>query len=146
MLPELKIEPRELNLAEGSLCVWTVRPGLVFTQARGRMVMAHAMEIMAGVNEAVRGDPGGAVGIHDWLGVEHYEVAVQARMSSWALTTVRSMRRIVIGVRSPLVALAVRTVNLAVGGRFEVVEDDGTLLSVARGELRPTRAMKAVRD
>ncbi len=140
MLPELRGVPREVNVEGGSLRVWSVRAGLVFTQAKGRMVMAQAAAIIAGVDEAIRAAPGSAVAVHDWLEVDSYEVAVHARMSAWSLVAVRSMRRIVIGVRSPLVALAVRTVNLGVGGRLEVLEEREKLLSFARKELGTTQA------
>ncbi|HVJ20539.1 MAG TPA: hypothetical protein VM686_34235 [Polyangiaceae bacterium] len=136
MLDEIRSAPRELNLVEGSLAIWNVRPGLVFTQGKGRFVMAHAEQIMASVEAAARAAPGDAAVVHDWLAVESYEVAVQARMTPWSVTIARSMRRIVIGVRSPLVALAVRTVNLAVGGRFEVLADAARLHAAARDELR----------
>src|SRR5262245_35373979 len=136
MLEEIRSVPRELNLAEGSLAIWSMRPGLVFTLGKGRFVMAHAELIMASVEDAARAAPGDAAVVHDWLGVESYEVAVHARMTPWSVTIARSLRRVVIGVRSPLVALAVRTVNLAVGGRFEVLADAARLHAAARDELR----------
>jgi hypothetical protein len=140
MLEDLRSAPREVHLAEGSLSIWSVRPGLVFTRVKGRFMMAHAEQIIASIEEAVRAAPGDAVAVHDWFSVESYEVAVHARMTRWSVTIARSLRRVAIGVRSPLVALAVRTVNLAVGGRFEVLADVERLQAAAREELDRPRS------
>ncbi len=88
------------------------------------------------MNLAIQDAPGEAVAVHDWLGVESYEIAVHARMTAWSVPAVRSMRRVVVGVRSPLVAFAVRTVNLAAGGRFEVVGTDEEIKAAVRSSLQ----------
>jgi hypothetical protein len=139
VLPEVSVEPERVQLPDGLSLAWNVRPGLVFTRVEGRMSLPHASSIMAMVDAAVLAQPSGAVVVHDWTGIESYEVAVHARMSAWSLVVVRSMRRVVIGASSPFVAAAVRTVNLAVGGRFELLQTREQVLAAAREELFRTR-------
>lgn len=85
------------------------------------MVLAHARAVMAEVDGVLKAHDGCAVAIHDFTGVESYEVAVHAQMTVWAVSVMPSMKSVVVGVASPLVSLAVRTANLAAGNRFEVV-------------------------
>jgi hypothetical protein len=125
--------------------VWAVRKGMVMTQASGRVVLAQAERIMAAVDTAIREAPGQVVVVHDLLDVDSYEINVHTRMSTWSVATFRFVRRVVIGVRSPLVSLAVRTVNLAVGGRYEVLESRETLLAAARREFAAVPARASVR-
>jgi hypothetical protein len=135
MLSELAVAPRIVAADQGTAQIWLARPGLVFTRVEGRMVMEHAQAIMETVDAAVRARPGQVCAVHDFTGIESYEIAVHARMSTWSVSVVRSMRRIVVGVSSPLVALAVRTANLATGGRFELLDTREQVLSAARAEL-----------
>jgi hypothetical protein len=135
VVPELPIAPLCAETREGRAWVWPVAPGLVFTRVDGRMVMQHAQLIMEAVDAAVRARPGSAAAVHDFTGIESYEIAVHARMSAWAVGVTGSMRRIVIGVQSPLVALAVRTVNLASGNKFELLDTRAQVLEAARREL-----------
>ncbi|MFT3923805.1 MAG: hypothetical protein QM778_14830 [Myxococcales bacterium] len=136
MLTELGVTPSKVVEApDGCVRLWTARPGLVFSQASGRMVSEHAESIIAAVEDAIRERPREVAIIHDLFEVESYEISVHTRMSTWSVSTFRKVRRVAIGVRSPLISLAVRTVNLAVGGRFELLESSGELLALARREL-----------
>ena len=139
MLPELAEGPESFAVPEGTLKIWRPRKGLVFTQVTGRMIATHAECIIAAVDHACLECPKEAVGIHDWLDIESYEISVYARMSTWSPRVAKKMRRVTIGVRSPLVAMAVRTVNLAVGGRFEVFGQTEQLLEAARAEWQRQR-------
>jgi len=144
MLPELgPVDPETTALPEGTVRIWTPRANLVITQASGRVVLAQAERIIAAVDAAIRAAPGQVVIVHDLFDVQSYEINVHTRLSAWSVATFRSVRRVVIGVRSPLVSLAVRTINLAVGGRFEVVEAREALLAAARRELA-VPSMRAV--
>jgi hypothetical protein len=134
MLPELAMASKSVERPEGQIRIWT-RPGKVFTQCAGRMLLPHAEAVMAAIDEAIRERPGQVVAIHDLMHVESYEINVHTRMTAWSVSTFRDVRRVVIGVRSPLVSLAVRTVNLAVGGRYEVLDTEEALWAVARREL-----------
>jgi hypothetical protein len=140
MLPELPEKPQVVTVDVGTLKVWVPRKGLVFTRASGRMVTAHADLIIEAVGRACDECPVDAVAVHDWLDVESYEIAVYARMSAWSPRVIRAMRRVAIGVRSPMVALAVRTANLAVGGRFEVIDDSERIVAAARAEWQRQKA------
>ena len=115
----------------------------MLTQVSGRVVLAQAERIIAAVDAAIRAAPGQVVIVHDLFDVQSYEINVHTRLSAWSVATFRSVRRVVIGVRAPLVSLAVRTINLAVGGRFEVVEAREALLAAARRELAAS-SMRAV--
>jgi hypothetical protein len=143
MFVELQVAPEVVKTEAGCATIWRGRPGLVFSQVEGRMVMAHAQVIMAVVDAEMRARPGTVKVFHDFTAIDSYEVAVQARMSAWSVTAVRSLERIVIGVSSPLVALAVRTANLASGGRFELVQTREQLVAAACAEwLRPVLKSK----
>ncbi len=136
MLPELgPVTPETIALPEGTVRIWTPRASVVMTHCSGRVVLAQAERIIAAVDAAIRAAPGQVVILHDLFDVESYEISVHPRLSAWSVATFRSVRRVVIGVRSPLVSLAVRTINLAVGGRFEVLEKREALLSAARREV-----------
>jgi len=135
MIPELAVEPQVAETDEGRAYVWRPKRDLVFTRVEGRFAMPHAQLIMDQVDDAVRANQGKVTIVHDWTAVESYEVVVHARMSAWAVAVMRSLTRVVIGVTSPFVALAVRTVNLAVGNRFEVVDTRDKVLAEARAEL-----------
>ncbi len=135
MVPDLDVTPLVLESTDGRAQVWTARPGLVLTRVDGRMVMDHARAIMEAVDAQLRARPGRTTVVHDWTGIESYEVAVHARMSAWAVSTIRSFERVIIGVTSPLVALAVRTVNIAVGNRFELLDSREGVLAAATAEL-----------
>lgn len=101
------------------------------------MVLAHARAIMAEVDEVLKRQEhaGRMVAIHDFTGVQSYEIAVQAQMTVWAVAVTPSVKRVVVGVVSPMVSLAVRTANLAAGNRFEVVNSRDALVRVVRAEL-----------
>jgi hypothetical protein len=145
MVSELTTAPLVAEAKEGRAHVWNAARGLVFTRVEGRMVMAHAQLIMDAVDVAVRALPREAAVIHDFTGIQSYEIAVHASMSAWAIGVVGSLRRIVIGVNSPLVSLAVRTVNLASGNRFELLSTRDQVIEVARKELGARRGLNAAR-
>ena len=126
--------PKVVERPEGTLKIWTARKGMVCTQGRGRMELGHLEEFFSIMDEAIGERPGDVVAVHDLLEVESYEIRLHPRLSAWSAARSGKIRRTVIGVRSPLVSLAIRTVNLAVGGRFEVVEDAGALHGAARRE------------
>lgn len=121
MLAEALPVPNVTETDEGRVEIWNPRPEVVLTRASGRMAMKHAAPIMQAVEAAIAACPGQVIVFHDWTGIASYEVEVQARMSAWSLRQISQIERVVIGVDSPLVALAVRTANLAVGDRFEIV-------------------------
>ena len=136
MLAELgAMPPQMVELPDGSVRIWAAGKGLVFTQCTGRMVLAHAEAVIAAVDSALLERPREAVVVHDLLDVESYEINVHTRLSAWSVATFQGVKRVVIGVRSPLLSLAVRTINLAVGGRFEVLESREKLHATARREL-----------
>ena len=134
MFAELGILPQIVPGESGKAAIWHVRPGLVLTQVDGRMVVAQARAVMQAVDEAIRARPGKAMVFHDWTAITSYEVAVHAQMTAWSVKVVRSLARIAIAANSPLVLLALRTANLAVGGRFELVESREQLVAAARAE------------
>jgi hypothetical protein len=135
MLPELSVAPETVQTAEGIVHVWVAKPGLVFTRAEGRILMAHGQLIMDMVDAAARARPKLATVVHDFTAVASYEIALHVRMSTWSVGLTPSMRRVVVAVNSPLVALAVRTVNLASGGKFELLETREQAIEAARREL-----------
>ena len=135
MISEIGAPDAVANDDDGEAAVWRPRPGLVISRVNGRMTQHHADAIIKIGDEAVRADPGNVVALHDWSRVESYEVAVHARMSAWTLRIIGSMRRVVIAVESPLVALAVRTVNLATGNRIEFASTSEEIERFVRAEL-----------
>ncbi len=136
MLAELSATPPQVvERPEGTVRIWSAGKGLVFTQCSGRILLPHAEGIIRVVDAAIRERPGEVVVVHDLLDVESYEINVHTRLSAWSVATFKMVRRVVIGVRSPLVSLAVRTINLAVGGRFEVMESREKVHAAARREL-----------
>lgn len=135
MIPEITKAPAVHDAPDGVARIWSARPGLVVSQVEGRMLLDHATPIMAAVDAAIAGQRGRVTVVHDWTAVESYEVAVHARMSAWTVTVMSAMERVVIGVTSPFVTLAVRTVNLATGNRFELLDDRVKVLEVVRAEM-----------
>lgn len=119
--------------------VWIAGPDLVLSRVEGRFVLAHADSIMTVVDAAIAKRPGHLTVVHDWTAVQSYEIAVHTQMGAWAARITPSLERILIGVTSPFVTLAVRTVNLAVGNRFELFADRERLLQAARSEYERQR-------
>ena len=136
MIAEVRVSPTVVELPEGRAWVWTASPHIVATRVEGRMLIEHAEAIIAAIDRSIERHPGDVVALHDWTGIASYQVAVHTRMSAWSIRAVRSMRRIVLAVDSPLVGLAVRTVNLAVGNRFEFVATRELLEGELRTSLR----------
>lgn len=132
VLPELQSPARVVETAEGRGFLWAAGPKLVFTRMEGRMALEHARAVIDFVGAHVHASPGEVVVVHDLCGVESYEVAVYARILPWSVAAGKSARRVVIGASSPLIALAVRTINLAASGRFEVLDSRERVLEAAR--------------
>ncbi|HEY6876568.1 MAG TPA: hypothetical protein VI299_01065 [Polyangiales bacterium] len=139
MVPEVSVAPLTAETSEGRAWVWVAAPNLVLTQVEGRMAMNHAELVMGTVDLAAKQRPGQVALIHDFTAVDSYEVLVHARMSTWAVNITRSLRRVVIGASSPLVALAVRTVNLAASNKFEILDTREQVHAVVRAELASLR-------
>lgn len=139
MVPEVSAAPLTAETGEGRALVWVAAPNLVLTQVEGRMALSHAQLVMDTVDAAAKQRPGQVALIHDFTGVSSYEVLVHVRMSTWAVNITSSLRRVVVGAASPLVALAVRTVNLAASNKFEILETREQVQAVARAELAALR-------
>jgi hypothetical protein len=121
MLAEALPTTNVIETSEGQLEIWHASPLIVVTRAEGRLGMIHGTPLMEMLEAALTAHSGEVQAFHDWTGIQSYEMEVQVRMTTWSLTHISKFRRVVIAADSPMVALALRTANIAMGNRFEVL-------------------------
>lgn len=134
MSPPSDLGEPSLSLSDpgGELQIWKLASHVVLTRVTGHFPVGFTDPIMAAVDEVADRHPKVAIACHEWTTVSTFEGRTPARMTPWSVKVFRKMQRVIIGVSSPFTRAAVRSVNLAVGGRFEVFEDADAVYEAAR--------------
>ena len=119
---------------QGALFIWLPGDGVVVTRLEGRMSLALAQALVAGVDEAIAQRPGRARAFHDWTDATGYAMRAQLRLTGWSVEVRNQMSQVMVAATAASVVLAVRAARKATGKNLEVVQTrapwDARVLSV----------------
>lgn len=108
--------PESYRSRQGTLCLWRPARGVLLTRVVGvlRTDAAAAIEtaVLKTASEERR-----IISFHDWEEMTNYDSESRVRLTAVAESVQKVCTGIHFLVRSPIVALGVRTANLMLGGR-----------------------------
>jgi hypothetical protein len=121
-----------LTRERGQFWMWTLRPDLIVTRARGFL---HHDFARALIDRLAPRSESGVLQLHDWYEVDQYDVRCQADLTTWHTRHLKAVRRLDICVRSPLVRMGVSVANVPLRGRIRLHTEPSSLYAELEGLL-----------
>lgn len=121
---------------QGTLYLWRPARGLLVTCVVGVLRTDAAAAIETSVLKSAS-DEGRNISFHDWEEMTNYDSESRVRLTAAAQHALKHCAGIHFLVRSPIVALGVRTANLMLGGRCTLHPSRAAFERALRQLLRP---------